>query len=72
MRKMPDKKIKEKIFRFCLECGSINTKMTTIPWKVGGGALSHYRCMDCSYDGHMLEGNLKAIKKFKGKLKIKK
>ncbi len=60
---------KQPMAKFCPKCGSTRIKMTTSPGKVYFGALSHYHCMDCGYEGIMLEGDVNFISDYKDRLK---
>jgi len=60
---------KEKFERFCSSCGSVNLKTAVTPWKAASvGSPNEAKCLDCGFEGIVLEGKKGFLKKFRKKL----
>jgi len=55
--------------KFCPRCGSTKLKMAVTPWKVSTAFFNNYYCIECGFEGYILEGNEKIIKEFQENVK---
>ena len=66
---MPDKKFK----KICSSCGSENLKSAVTPWMAYAAPLSGYfKCLDCGFEGGIIEVEEKQAEKIREKLKSRK
>lgn len=61
------KKVEAEMLGFCIKCGSTNLKMVETPWKVRTGQFwqSEMKCLNCGYEGLVLEGNKSFLEQYK-------
>ncbi len=64
--------MQKKPVKICSQCGSQNLKPATTPWKAQAAAFGQYKCMDCGFEGFIIEAAPEAAEKIRKKLRVKK
>lgn len=64
--------MQKNLVKLCSQCGSQNLKPAVTPWKAQAAAFGQYKCMDCGFEGFVIEATQEAAEKIRKKLLAKK
>ncbi|HLD58793.1 MAG TPA: hypothetical protein VI977_04100 [archaeon] len=64
--------MQKKIVKLCSQCGSQSLKPAVTPWKAQAAAFGQYKCLDCGFEGFIIEADEKSAEKIRKKLRTNK